>query len=120
MLALFYLFTWTAVWLWVVSERGTWNLILANLAGAASGFMVALTVSEIGSSFFPSDISSAQKYHAGTLLHMLTTAGALAGVWMWMVRRPTPQHPVVRHLLAGVCAIAAGVATMIFLTVIFR
>jgi hypothetical protein len=120
MLALFYLFVWTAVWMWVVTNRGTWNLILANLAGAASGFIVALTVSAIGSSLFPSAIYPAPENEASKLWQVITTAGALAGVWMWMVRRSRPEHPVLRQLFAGFCAMAAGATTMMVLVLGFH
>ncbi|WP_460096852.1 hypothetical protein [Pseudomonas sp. H3_C08] len=42
LMAVLYFFVWAAVWAWVVQTRGAWNLILANLAGAASGFIVAM------------------------------------------------------------------------------
>lgn len=120
MLALLYLFIWTLVWVWTATERGNWNLIQANLAGAAGGFVVAMTVSVIGSRLFPADAASSTPFEAASILAVTTTAGVLAGVWMWMARRPRPEHPLVRHMVAGLCALAAGVTTLTIIAVNFR
>jgi len=119
MLALLYLFIWTVVWVWIATERGNWNLIQANLAGAAGGFVVAMTVSIIGSSLFPSDAASSTHFK-GSVMAVTTTAGVLAGVWMWLASRPRPAHPLVRHMVAGLCALAAGVTTLTIIAVNFR
>ena len=52
-LALFVFGVWAGVWRWVVKCRGTWNLIFANLAGAAAGFIVSTVVLIIHNGFFP-------------------------------------------------------------------
>jgi len=57
LMAVLYFFVWAAVWAWVVQTRGAWKLILANLAGAASGFIVAMIFSVICSGLFPAHVS---------------------------------------------------------------
>jgi len=120
MYALFYFFAWAAVWVWVVKTRGTWNLLLANLAGAASGFLVALAISIACSGLFPSAVPPPSANMLRDLLEVLTTAGVLAGVWMWMLRRPQPEQPLARHLLAGLCGMTAGITTLMFFVLNFR
>ncbi|WP_460096855.1 hypothetical protein [Pseudomonas sp. H3_C08] len=51
---------------------------------------------------------------------MITTFGVLAGVWMWLVRRPRPEHPLARQLFAGICGLAAGVTTLAFFALNFH
>ncbi|MDI2145978.1 MULTISPECIES: hypothetical protein [unclassified Pseudomonas] len=45
---------WGFMWRWVVKNRGSWNLIIGNLIGAAGGFIVGLVVFSISLSLFPS------------------------------------------------------------------
>lgn len=120
MYALFYFFAWAAMWVWVVKTRGNWNLLLANLAGAASGFLVALAISIVCSGLFPSAVPPSSANLLRDLLEVMTTTGALAGVWMWMLRRPQPEQPLARHLLAGLCGLTAGVTTLMFFVLNFR
>jgi hypothetical protein len=120
MMALLYFFVWAAVWAWVVQSRGAWNLILANLAGAACGLMVAMTFSVVCSGLFPSVVPPAPASLASSVLQVITTIGALAGVWMWLVRRPQPEHPLARQLFAGLCGLAAGVTTLMFFALNFH
>jgi hypothetical protein len=120
MYALFYFFAWAAMWVWVVKTRGDWNLLLANLAGAASGFLVALAISIVCSGLFPSAVPPSSANMLRDLLEVMTTAGALAGVWMWMLRRPQPEQPLARHLLAGLCGMTAGITTLMFFVLNFR
>ena len=119
-MAIFYFFVWAGVWAWVLHCRGGWNLILGNLAGAASGFVVAMIVSVVCSALFPSLATKASEGLASSVFQIMTTAGMLAGVWMWMVNRRAPQTPWARRLLAGLCAIAAGIMTLIILVKIFH
>ena len=41
---LLFFIAWAGRWVWVVRTRSGWNLLLANLLGAASGLMVGLVV----------------------------------------------------------------------------
>ncbi|WP_256573827.1 hypothetical protein [Pseudomonas sp. ok266] len=120
LMAVLYFFVWAAVWAWVVQTRGAWNLILANLAGAASGFIVAMIFSVICSSLFPAHVSPSPENLASSVLQMITTFGVLAGVWMWLVRRPRPEHPLARQLFAGICGLAGGVTTLAFFALNFH
>ncbi|CAI8716934.1 Transmembrane protein 144 [Pseudomonas sp. IT-232MI5] len=119
-MAVLYFFVWGAVWAWVVQTRGAWNLILANLAGAASGFIVAMIFSVICAGLFPAHVPPATENLASSVLQMITTFGVLAGVWMWLVRRPRPEHPLARQLFAGICGLAAGVTTLAFFALNFH
>jgi len=44
---------WALIWRWVVVTRGTWNLFMANFAGAFAGFIVATVMLVIYNGFFP-------------------------------------------------------------------
>jgi hypothetical protein len=44
---------------------------------------------------------------------------ALAGVWMWIARRPQPEHPIARQLLGAICGFACGVTTRVFISLNF-
>ena len=51
---LFFFIAWAGMWVWVVRNRGAWNLLLANVLGAASGMVVAVAVSELWIGLFGS------------------------------------------------------------------
>ncbi|AWA41306.1 MULTISPECIES: hypothetical protein [Pseudomonas] len=106
-------FAWAAMWVWVVRQRGAWNLILANVLGAASGMMVGVVVSEFYIRLFGADRPPIPGL-MGTVLQMLTTAAALVGVWMLVSHRSQVEHPVARQLLAGLCGTVAGLTTFMF------
>lgn len=120
MMALLYFFVWAAVWAWLVQTRGEWNLILANLAGAASGFIVAMIFSVICSGLFPAHVPPSPENLASSVFQMISTFGVLAGVWMWLVSRPRPEHPLARQLFASVCGLAAGMTTLAFFALNFH
>jgi len=111
--AAFCLLAWVTMWVWVVKHRGTWNLFLANLLGAASGMLVGLVVSE----FYIGLLGSSRPHVTGlttTLLEMMTTAAALVGVWMLVARRSQVEPLIARQLLAGLCGTVAGITALAF------
>ncbi|QJP97404.1 hypothetical protein [Pseudomonas fluorescens] len=109
----FCLLAWAAMWVWVVQRRGSWNLFLANLLGAASGLVVGLVVSEFYIGLFGSTRPHVSGL-TGTLLEMMTTAAALIGVWMLVARRSQVEPVIARQLLAGLCGTVAGITALAF------
>lgn len=113
---LFALTALAGMWIWVVKNRGDWHLFLANLAGAGAGLVAIVVESILLAGFFDSELP---KGLALSLFAVLTSAGAFAGVWMWIARRPQPEHPVARHLLGAICGFASGVTTLVFISLNF-
>jgi len=54
-----------------------------------------------------------------SLVVFTTSAGVLAGVWLWIANRHQPEHPVARQLLGAVCGFAAGMVALLVLAVNF-
>ncbi|MFG6205530.1 hypothetical protein [Pseudomonas retamae] len=102
-----------AMWFWVVRQRGNWNLLLANLAGAGSAVVAGIVFTLIYDGLFGTTMATPGLH--GSLVSFMTSAGVLAGVWLWMAKRRQPAHPVARQLLAGGCGFAVGMVTLVFL-----
>jgi hypothetical protein len=109
----FFFIAWIGMWVWVVRQRGAWNLLLANVLGAASGMIVGLVVSQLCVGLFGSSRPPVPGL-VGSILEMLATAAALSGVWMLVARRSQVEHPVARQLLAGLCGVVAGITAIMF------
>ena len=88
----FFFIAWIGMWVWVVRQRGAWNLLLANVLGAASGMIVGLVVSQLCVGLFGSSRPPVPGV-MGSLLEMLATAAALSGVWMLVARRSKSNIP---------------------------
>ncbi|MFJ4494964.1 hypothetical protein [Pseudomonas atacamensis] len=102
-----------AMWFWVVRQRGQWNLLLANLAGAGSAVVAGIVFTLLYDGLFGTTMAAPGLHNS--LVVFMTSAGVLAGVWLWIAKRRQPTHPVARQLLAGACGFAAGMITLIFL-----
>jgi hypothetical protein len=102
-----------AMWFWVVRQRGHWNLLLANLAGAGSAVVAGIVFTLLYDGLFGTTMAAPGLHNS--LVVFMTSAGVLAGVWLWIAKRRQPAHPVARQLLAGACGVAAGMVTLIFL-----
>lgn len=102
-------------WFWVVKQRGEWNLWVANLAGAGSSVVTGIVFTLIYGGLIGT--SMATQNLDRSLVVFITSAGVLAGVWMWVANRRQPEHPVARQLLGAVCGFAAGMTTLTFLAV---
>ncbi|WP_236181222.1 MULTISPECIES: hypothetical protein [Pseudomonas] len=113
----FALMAWAGMWVWVVRHRGAWNLLLANVLGAASGMVVGVVISELCIGLFGS--SRPPIYGVmGTLLEIMTMVAALVGVWMLVARRSQAEHPFMRQLQAAVCGMVACITSIIFFAII--
>lgn len=113
--ALLCLLVMAGTWLWVVKQRGEWNLLLGNLAGAGSSVVTAIVFTLIYDGVIGTSMATPNLDRS--LLVFITSAGVLAGVWVWIANRRQPEHPVARQLLGAVCGFAAGMATLLFLAV---
>ena len=97
------------MWTWVVKSRGEWNLILANLAGLGSGLIVYVVSAVVLEDVF--DLEN-PKNLAYSIIALMTSLGALFGVWIWIASQPQPEHAVARHLLGALGGLLAGVVMM--------
>ncbi|MBC3209096.1 hypothetical protein HU755_20015 [Pseudomonas sp. SWRI111] len=102
-----------AMWFWVVRQRGQWNLPLANVAGAGSAVVMGIVFTLIYDGLFGTTMAAPGLHNS--LVVFMTSAGVLAGVWLWIAKRRQPEHPVARQLLAGTSGFAAGMVTLMFL-----
>ncbi|EZP31278.1 hypothetical protein [Pseudomonas sp. RIT288] len=110
---LFFFIAWAGMWVWVVRNRSGWNLLLANLLGAASGLMVGLVVWQLYIGLFGSSSPPVLGFMR-TVLEVLSLAAAVIGVWMLVAHRSQVEHPVLRQMLAGLCGTVAGITTIVF------
>ncbi|WP_192562322.1 hypothetical protein [Pseudomonas gozinkensis] len=111
------LMAWAGMWVWVVRHRGAWNLLLANVLGAASGMVVGVAVSELCIGLFGSTRPPIYGV-MGILLEIMATVATLVGVWMLVARRSQAEHPVMRQLQAAACGMVACLVAIIFFAII--
>ncbi|WP_225926901.1 hypothetical protein [Pseudomonas triticicola] len=86
---------------------------MANLAGAGSAVVAGIVFTLLYDGLFGTTMAAPGLHNS--LVVFMTSAGVLAGVWLWIAKRRQPAHPVARQLLAGACGFAAGMITLIFL-----
>ncbi|WP_454833989.1 hypothetical protein [Pseudomonas lini] len=101
------------MWIWVVRNRGTMNLWLANLAGAVGSFIVGITVLILFNRWLVPGGNSARGvvFMFYTLMAVL---GAFVGTWLLVIARfKQSEYPVVRHLIAGACSALAALTTVV-------
>jgi len=113
--ALLCLLVMAGTWWWVVKQRGEWNLLLANLAGAGSSVVTGIVFTLIYGGIIGTSMATPNLDRS--LVVFINSAGVLAGVWLWIAHRRQPEHPVARQLLGAVCGLVAGMATLLFLAV---
>ncbi|MGY2443707.1 hypothetical protein [Pseudomonas sp. SDO52101_S400] len=113
--ALLCLLVMAGTWLWVVKQRGEWNLLLGNLAGAGSSVVTGIVFTLIYDRVIGTTMATPNLDRS--LVVFITSASVLAGVWLWIANRRQPEHPVARQLLGAVCGFAAGMATLLFIAV---
>lgn len=111
--ALLCLLVMAGTWMWVVKQRGEWNLLLANLAGAGSSVVTGIVFTLIYSGVIGTTMATPNLNHS--LVVFMNSAAVLAGVWMWVAHRRQPEHPVARQLLGALCGFAAGMTALMFL-----
>ncbi|MGX1183952.1 hypothetical protein AB7M29_001631 [Pseudomonas sp. F-14 TE3623] len=101
------------MWVWVVRNRGTMNLWLANLAGAVGSFIVGIAVLILFNRWFVPGGNSARGvvFMFYTLMAIL---GAFVGTWLLVSARfNRSESPIVRHLIAGACSVLAALTTVV-------
>ncbi|WP_148050754.1 hypothetical protein [Pseudomonas moraviensis] len=103
-------------WVWVVGERGDWNLVTANLAGCFAGWVVGLVVKAVYEGFVGGTSMQSSPHVVRSLLMVLSSLGAFAGVWIWVVHRKRPTSKLTRHIIGAAFGIFAGFDTLMLLT----
>ena len=66
-----------AMWFWVVRQRGHWNLLLANLAGAGSAVVAGIVFTLLYDGLFGTTMAAPGLHNS--LVVFMTSAGVLAG-----------------------------------------
>ncbi|EJL97865.1 hypothetical protein PMI18_04144 [Pseudomonas sp. GM102] len=101
------------MWIWVVRNRGTVNLWLANLAGAVGSFIVGIAVLILFNRWFVPGGNSARGV-VFMFYTMMAISGAFVGTWLLVIARfKQSEYPVVRHLIAGACSVLAALTTVV-------
>ncbi|KNH42968.1 hypothetical protein [Pseudomonas lini] len=101
------------MWIWVVRNRGTMNLWLANLAGAVGSFIVGIAVLILFNRWFVPGGNSARGV-VFIFYTMMAVLGAFVGTWLLVIARlQQSEYPVVRHLIAGACSVLAALTTVV-------
>ncbi|WLG49901.1 hypothetical protein [Pseudomonas sp. FP1742] len=102
------------MWIWVVKNRGTVNLWLANLAGAVSSFIVGTAVLILFNKWIYTDGAAPAQGVSFALYTLMAVLGAFVGTWLLVIARlKQPEYPVVRHLIAGACSVLAAAITLV-------
>ncbi|MGX0888273.1 hypothetical protein AB7M22_000281 [Pseudomonas sp. ADAK2 TE3594] len=101
------------MWIWVVRNRGTVNLWLANLAGAVGSFIVGIAVLILFNRWFVPGGNSARGV-VFMFYTLMAISGAFVGTWLLVIARlKQSEYPVVRHLIAGACSVLAALTTVV-------
>ncbi|MDI2591826.1 hypothetical protein POF45_10345 [Pseudomonas sp. 681] len=102
------------IWSWIVRNRGSFSLWLANLAG----FLASLIVGTLVLIFMGEQVGP--RGPAYFLYAFMAIIGAFVGTWLLVVARSRPDaHPVGRHLIGGSCGLLAACITLVLWAVIF-
>jgi hypothetical protein len=103
------------IWFWIVKNRGSFNLWLANLAGALATFIIGVVVL-----IFIGAEPQAARGPAYFLYSFMVIIGAFVGTWLLVAARfKGEEYPVRRHLIAGSCSLLAAFITLVLWAVIF-
>lgn len=103
------------IWLWIVRNRGSVNLWLANLAGALASFLVGVVVL-----IFMAPEEAGTRGPAYFLYSLMTFIGVFIGTWLFVIARfKQGEHPVARHLITGSCSLVMALITMVVWLKIF-
>jgi len=106
------------MWLWTVKERGEWNLIFANIAGAFSGLMVGSLLLMLYSRVF--DPALINPNAGRSLFGFLTVVGVGYGTWKLIALGDhTPNNQLARHIIGGFAGLFAALLVAIFITSYF-
>jgi hypothetical protein len=101
------------MWIWVVRNRGTVNLWLANLAGAVGSFIVGIAVLILFNRWLVPGGNSARGV-VFMFYTLMAISGAFVGTWLLVIARlKQSEYPVVRHLIAGACSVLAALTTVV-------
>lgn len=103
------------IWFWIVKNRGSFNLWLANLAGALATFIIGVVVL-----IFIGAEPQAARGPAYFLYSFMAIIGAFVGTWLLVINRLKREESQVRnHLIAGSCSLLAAFITLVVWAVIF-
>ncbi|WP_223489002.1 hypothetical protein [Pseudomonas sp. A-RE-19] len=101
------------MWIWVVRNRGTLNLWLANLAGAVGSFIVGIAVLILFNRWFVPGGNSVRGV-VFIFYTLMAVLGAFVGTWLLVIARfNQSESPIVRHLIAGACSVLAALTTVV-------
>lgn len=105
-----------AVWVWIVRCRGARNLLIANLAGAIGGFIVALMIVSVAIEI----LGYGRPDSAEKLMVSMITVCAGIGTWHFVYRIHRARHPVSLLLIGGVYGFFASVVALLLSAVIIQ
>ncbi|MHC5130162.1 hypothetical protein ACYSTU_03365 [Pseudomonas glycinis] len=88
----------------------------ANLAGCFAGWVVGLVVKAVYEGFVGETSMQSSPHVVRSLLMVLSSLGAFAGVWIWVVQRKRPTSKLTRHIIGAAFGIFAGFDTLMLLT----
>jgi hypothetical protein len=111
-----FMFVHVVTWIWVVGERGRWNLLVANCAGFISGWIVGWVFVILYQWIFAGANMAMPPIPARSLLIVMSGAGALVGMWMWVAQLKRPESSLLRHLIGAVYGTAAGAIALLLTT----
>lgn len=98
-----------AIWFWILRNRGSVNLWLANLAGALASFLVGVVVL-----VFMAPEEAGTRGPAYFLYSLMTFTGVFVGTWLFVIARfKQGEHLVGRHFIAGACSVVTALITMV-------
>jgi hypothetical protein len=102
-------------WFWIVRNRGSFNLLFANLTGALASLIIGIVLLM----FLAPDETKAQG-PAYFLYSFMAIIGAFVGTWRFVSGRFKPQeYPVARHVIAGLCSLVAASIALVVWALIF-
>ncbi len=102
-------------WFWIVRNRGSFNLLFANLTGALASLMIGIIVL-----IFLAPDETRTREPAYFLYSFMAIIGAFVGTWRFVSSRFKPEeYPVARHLIAGSCSLVTASITLVVWAVIF-
>jgi hypothetical protein len=97
------------IWHWIVRNRGSVNLWLANLAGVLASFLVGVVVL-----IFMAPEQAGTRGPAYFLYSLMAFIGVFIGTWLFVIARfKEGEHPVGRHFIAGACSVVAAFFTLL-------
>lgn len=102
-------------WFWIVRNRGSFNLLFANLTGALASLIIGIVVL-----IFLAPDDTRTREPAYFLYSFMAIIGAFVGTWRFVSGRFKPEeYPVARHVIAGLSSLVAASITLVLWALIF-